>query len=178
MELLKDNLPLIYLIFFLLLLSVAGVFIVFQVLKTRKIESSLNQLEKKLKGGMGTAQEYYELGSIYLDKKLFVSAIPMLQKAIKAEGLELTEKAPVYNALGYAYFGQEQYDIAIRQYKEAIKLEPEYVMAINNLGHAYERKNLNSQALEMYEKALEIEPKNSTAKRRSESLRRRLVAVK
>ena len=83
--------------------------------------------------------------------------------------------APVYNALGYAYFGQEQYDMAIRQYKEAIKIEPGYIMAMNNLGHAYEQKKLVSQALETYDRVLEIDSKNDTAKRRSETLRRRLV---
>ncbi len=49
--------------------------------------------------------------------------------------------AKIYNALGFAYFTQEQYDIAIRQYKEALKIDPNYVIAYNNLGHAYEKKN-------------------------------------
>jgi tetratricopeptide (TPR) repeat protein len=175
MELIKQNLPIIYLIGFLLLLTISGVFVFFQILKTRKVESSLNRLENKLKNQVGSAQEYYELGSIYLDKKLFVRAIAMLQKALKAEGLEPQQQAPIYNALGYAYFGQEQYDLAIRQYKEALKLEPEYVVAMNNLGHAYEQKNLTAPALEMYEQALNLDPKNETAQRRSNALRRRLV---
>jgi tetratricopeptide (TPR) repeat protein len=67
--------------------------------------------------------------------------------------------------------------MAIRQYKEAIKFKPDYVTALNNLGHAYERKKLTSPALEMYEEALKYEPNNDTAKRRSESLRRRLVTT-
>jgi tetratricopeptide (TPR) repeat protein len=175
MDFFKENLPLVYLVGFLVLLLGTGIFVFLQIIKTRKVESSLNKLENKLKTEAGTAQEYYELGSIYLDKKLFVRAIAMLQKALKADGLEPEQRAPIYNALGYAYFGQEQYDLAIRQYKDAIKLEPEYVIAMNNLGHAYEQKNLTSQALEMYEKALELEPKNATAKRRSDTLRRRLV---
>jgi Tfp pilus assembly protein PilF len=78
--------------------------------------------------------------------------------------------------LGYAYECQEQYDVAIRNYKEAIKQDPNYVTAMNNLGHAYEQKKLTTQALEMYEQALAIEPQNETATRRAESLRRRLVA--
>ncbi len=171
------NLLTIYLSAFLLLLGVAAFFVLRQILKTRKIENAMKKLERKLKNERGTVQEYYELGSIYLDKKMFLQSIAMLKKAIKADGLEPLEMAPVYNALGYAYFGQEQYDVAIRQYKEAIKLEPEYVTAMNNLGHAYEQKKLTSQALDMYEQALQLEPENETAKRRSESLRRRLVVT-
>ena len=74
------------------------------------------------------------------------------------------------------YFAQEQYDLSIRHYKEAVKLKTDYVTAYNNLGHAYEKKKLNAPALEAYEEALKLDPKNSTAKRRCESLRR-LVAV-
>jgi tetratricopeptide (TPR) repeat protein len=175
MDFSDKNLLITYLAAFLLLLSVAAFFIIKQILKTQRIENALKKLEKKLKSERGTIPEYYELGSIYLEKKMFAQAIVMLKKAVKIETAEVPEMAPVYNALGYAYFGQEQYDLAIRQYKEAIKLEPAYVMAMNNLGHAYEQKKMAPQALDIYEQALGFEPNNETAKRRSESLRRRLV---
>jgi tetratricopeptide (TPR) repeat protein len=103
--------------------------------------------------------------------------VVLFQKALKAaEEEEEDITAPIYNGLGYVYFSQEQYDLAIRQYKEALKHQPDYVTALNNLGHAYERKKLTAQALEMYEQALKIAPNNTIAKRRAESLRR-LVSV-
>jgi tetratricopeptide (TPR) repeat protein len=175
MDFSNQNLLIVYLSAFLLLLAVAAFSILRQIIKTQRIENSLKKLEKKLKNESGTVLEYYELGSIYLDKKLYVQAVVMLQKALKADSAESPEVAPIHNALGYAYFGQEQYDLAIRKYKEAIKLEPEYVMAMNNLGHAYEQKKMTAQALDMYEQALKLEPNNETAQRRSDSLRRRLV---
>ncbi len=175
MEFSDRNLLTIYLSAFILLLGVSAVFVFRQILKTRKIESALTKLERKLRTERGTVQEYYELGSIYLEKKMFAQANIILKKALKADESEPISMAPVYNALGYAYFGQDQYDMAIRQYKEAIKIEPEYIMAMNNLGHAYEQKKLSSQALDIYEQVLALEPKNETAKRRSDSLQRRLV---
>lgn len=171
----ENTLPIVYLSVLLVLLGSAGWVVIRQVLKTRKIESTLSQLEKKLKTDKGTVQEYYELGSIYSDKKLFAQAIILLQKALKGLDAEEENLAPVHNALGYAYFAQEQYDIAIREYKEALKDNPEYVTALNNLGHVYERKKLTFQALETYEQALKYEPNNTTAKRRAESLRKRIV---
>lgn len=147
-----------------------------QLLKTRTTENSLSRLQNKLKNEKGTAQEYYELASIYLDKKLFAQSVPVFQKALKTAEEEASEDiALIYNGLGFAYFAQEQYDLAIRQYKEALKQSPEYVTALNNLGHAYEKKKLTAPALEAYEGVLKIEPNNQTAKRRAESLRRRLV---
>ena len=169
------NLLTVYLSAFLLLLSVAAFFIIRQIYKTQKVENALNRLERRLKTERGTTHEYYELGSIYLDKKMYIQAINLLKKALKSDDIEPFEMAPIHNALGYAYFGQEQYDVAIRQYKEAIKLEPAYVTAMNNLGHAYEQKKLSAQALAIYEQALAIEPENETSQRRSLSLRRRLV---
>lgn len=169
-------LPVVYLSILLTLLS-ATVFIIFrQVLKTRKAENTLSRLQKQLISEKGTTQEYYELGSIYLDKKVYTQAVSMFQKAVKAAEQEGEENvAPIYNALGFAYFAQEQYDLAIRQYKEALRFAPGYTTALNNLAHAYERKSLITQALQTYEQVLQSEPKNITAKRRAESLRRRLV---
>lgn len=171
----ENTLPIVYLSVLLVLLAGAGWAVISQVLKTRKIESTLSRLEKKLKKDKGTVQEYYELGSIYSDKKLFVQAIVLFQKALKGLDAEEEDLAPVHNALGFAYFAQEQYDIAIREYKEALKDNPEYVTALNNLGHVYERKKLTAQALETYEQVLKYEPNNPTAKRRAESLRKRFV---
>jgi tetratricopeptide (TPR) repeat protein len=172
-----DNLlPVVYLSILLTLLAGAGWAIVRQVLKTRKIESSISRLQNKLNKEKGTAEEYYELGSIYLEKKLFSQAVIQLQKALKSPDLEGEENtAVIYNALGYAYFAQEQYDLSIRHYKEALKLSPNYVTALNNLGHAYERKQLTAQALEAYEEALKADPESTTAQRRAEALKERVV---
>lgn len=171
----ENTLPLVYLFVLLGLLGSAGVAVIRQVLKTRKVETSLSRLERKLTKERGTVQEYYELGSIYSDKKLFVQAISLFQKALKGLDAEEENLAPVHNALGFAYSAQEQYDIAIREYKAALKENPAYVTALNNLGHVYERKKLTAQALETYEEALKYEPNNAIAKRRAESLRKRLV---
>jgi tetratricopeptide (TPR) repeat protein len=169
----SETLPAIYLAIFLVLLGVAAWFVIREVLKTRKVETAFTRLQRKLTQETGTAQEYYELAGILLDKRLYTQAIPQLQKALKLENSEAPEDlALIYNALGFAYAAQEQYDLAIRNYKEALKLQPGYVTALNNLGFAYERKKLTIQALETYEQALKLEPKNDNAKRRATSLRK------
>jgi len=173
----KDVLPTVYISVLLVLLGLAAWGILRQILRTRRVEMAISRLQKKLGKENGTVQEYYELGSIYLSKKLFTQAISQFQKALKAEDIEQEENtAPIYNGLGYAYFNQEQYDLAIRNYKEALNVDPSYVTALNNLAHAYERKKLTAQALATYEQALAHAPKNQTAKQRAESLRKQLVS--
>lgn len=170
-----EILPVIYLGVLLAILGAIAYFLLNQIFRTRRVESSFNKLQQKLKEGKGTAQEYYELGSLYLDKKLYVQSINLFQKALKGNQIEPENQALIYNAMGYAHFAQEQYDIAIRNYKEALKLYPEYTIALNNLANAYEKKQLTAQALETYEQTLQYDPENKIAKRRVESLRKRVV---
>ena len=181
----NTDLAVIYLSIFVGLLFVAVIAVFREIFKSRKLEGSFSKLRSKLKKEPGSVAEYYQLGSIYSQKKLFNQAVSLFQKAIKsAEALEEEEKDAqiesfvtlTYNGLGYAYFAQEQYDLAIRNYKEALKRQPEYVTALNNLGHAYQRNKLNAQALENYEKALGLDKKTAVAKRRAESLRRLVAA--
>lgn len=170
------NFASVYIGILLLLLSVVAVLVIKQVIKTRRIETTLAKLERQAASGQATPLEHYELGSLYLDKRIFAQAIAQFQQALKAkDDLEPANLALIYNALGYAYIAQEQYDLAIRNYKEATKLEPAYVTAWNNLGFAYEKKQLTAQALDAYDSALKADPANDTAKRRAASLRRRLV---
>ena len=173
------NLLLTYLVTLLVLLGVAAVLVFRQVYKTRRVEGTLSRLQAKLTKEKGTAQEHYELGSLMVDKKLYSQAIIHLKQALKLLDKEESEKAAmIYNALGFSYFAQEKYDVAIRQYKEALDIAPGYVTALNDLGHSYERKQLIAQSLESYEKALEYEPSNKTAKRRADSLRKRLAPAR
>ncbi|HEY9691184.1 MAG TPA: tetratricopeptide repeat protein [Oculatellaceae cyanobacterium] len=170
-----SSLPILYLSVLLILLATAGFTILRQVLKTRQTEMAISRLQSQLSNEKGAPEDYYQLGSIYLDKKLYSQAINQFQKALKAEDPEDEILALTYNGLGFAYFAQEQYDLAIRNYKEALKAQPNYVTGINNLAHAYERKKLTAQALQTYEDALKYDPENDTAKRRAESLRKRFV---
>ena len=60
----EGTFPAVYLGLLVSLLSIAAVFLVRQVLRTRRVETRLNRLQSELKQGKGTAREHYELGSI------------------------------------------------------------------------------------------------------------------
>ena len=153
-----------------------GVFVFSQVWKARRLENTFGKLQKQLQNSKGTAKDYYQLGSIYLDKKLYSQSVNVFQKALKAEAeIEPENKALIYNAMGYACFAQEQLDLAIRHYKDALKLDPEYVIALNNLGNVYEKKQMVNKAVEMYDQTLQVDPANKIALRRAKALKKRFV---
>ncbi|MEO0948279.1 MAG: tetratricopeptide repeat protein [Cyanobacteria bacterium J06641_5] len=170
-----DFLPTIYVGTLLLLLIGVAIFLLRQIFQTRRQEDSLSKLQEKFKENTGSPQEYYELGSIFLRKKLYVRAAKVFEKVIKRKDVEPENRALAFNALGYTFFAREQYDVAIRQYKEALKLNPAYTVAWNNLGKVYEQKSLTVQALEAYEKTLQIDSSDRTAKQRAEALRKRFA---
>ena len=70
----NGNYLVVYLGILLLLLSIAAFFVLRQVWVTRRVELTLSDLQGKMMKEKGSAIEYYELGSILLDKKLYAQA--------------------------------------------------------------------------------------------------------
>lgn len=68
-------------------------------------------------------------------------------------------KARPHNNLAVAYLGQGRIDDAIREVKQVLRLEPDYVPGFVNLGLAYSQKGLFDQAILEYQKALRIDPR-------------------
>ena len=118
-----DNIvPLLYLSILLLALATLSVFIGGQILERKRIENNLSSLQNKIRNNNADADDYYELGSIYLSKKLFDQAIMQFRYALqiwKSEDFEGISN--LYNTIGFTYAETEQYELAIYYYKEALK---------------------------------------------------------
>ena len=64
---------------------------------------------------------------------------------------------------GKVYDGRGQYDAAVRDYDEAIRLHPDYAEAYNNRGAAYEAMGRIDMAAKDYDKAIEVQPAGAEA---------------
>jgi Flp pilus assembly protein TadD len=72
--------------------------------------------------------------------------------------------------LGAALANKGDWDGAITEYREALRLNPQNGLAHNNLGEALERKRDLRGALEEYRAAYMLDPKNATNKQDYERL--------
>ena len=59
---------------------------------------------------------------------------------------------------GNAYDDKGQYDRAIRDFDEAIRLDPDYAYAFNNRGFAYKNKGHYDRAIRDFDEAIRLKP--------------------
>ncbi len=60
--------------------------------------------------------------------------------------------------LGLAYTNMKKFDLAEKEYRETLKVDPKNAEAHINLGKLYKKRGENNHALEMYKKAIELNP--------------------
>ena len=66
--------------------------------------------------------------------------------------------AVAYNDRGYAYDDKGEYDRAIQDYGEAIRLNPDFAFAYNNRGIAYRSKGEYDRAIQYFNQVLRLKP--------------------
>jgi tetratricopeptide (TPR) repeat protein len=70
---------------------------------------------------------------------------------------EISSALDEYN-LGLKASEKEDYKNAIKHYKEAVKIDPEFAFAFDNLGICYRKIGKYEEAIEAYKKSLKIDP--------------------
>ena len=103
---------------------------------------------------------YEALGLIALDQGDYSGAIVHLGKAIEV-GLDNARTAIVYNNRGAAYRKKGEYDLAIHDFNEAIRLSPCSAEAHSNRGIAYCSKGEYEQGISDLDRAIELNPNNA-----------------
>jgi tetratricopeptide (TPR) repeat protein len=136
-----------------------------QVFLNFEINSKIKDLEKQKQNKQILTDDSFKLGQLYLTKKMYDKAIELFREVLKNWNQEdVLGLGSLYNTLGFTYFTLKEYDFAIYYYQQALKLLPDYVVALNNLAFVYEKQNLKSKAKEIYLRVLKIDPLNKLAK--------------
>ena len=168
-------LPQTYLLGLIGLLAIVAVVVGRQLLRVRKDELNLIQLEQDGAAASKDAGQLYELASVQLRKRLYPQATANLRQALKRLSGEPDDaKALVENALGFALAAQKDFNGAVKHYKAAINAKADYPVALNNLAFARERLLQPEEAAGLYREVLKLEPSNSIATKRLKRLERQL----
>jgi tetratricopeptide (TPR) repeat protein len=78
---------------------------------------------------------------------------------------------------GNALNSQGKYDIAIKAYDEAIRLDPKYAKAWNNKGIEFSHMGKYEDAIKCYDRALEVNPKYIPARNNKSSALKGMVSA-
>ena len=107
------------------------------------------------------AQKLVEEGAGQMQEKHYDQAIAIFQKALQEE----PQSATTYNLLGMAYRfkynqvrSQDLKNKEIAAFKKAVKIDPNYWVALINLGATYYYMGEKDKAAPLFKKALSINP--------------------
>ena len=170
---LEGGIQAIYLGSLLAILGFAGFIIVRQVFIRRELDDAAKKMGERIRAGDASAEEYFEMGSIMLRKKVFTQAVRNLKLAAQMWEGDKEDLAQIHNAIGFGYLSTDKLDEAIEEFNKAVELTPGYVTAWNNLGDTLEQKKEFKGAIEAYEESLSLAPGNKIAETRLEEIRRR-----
>ena len=90
-------------------------------------------------------------------------AIAYYNEVIALQPVDNLTLAEVYCHRAYAYDSKKEYDLAISDYSEAIKLNPNSTYAFRNRGVTHERKGKIDLAIQDYDEVIKLNPNSSHA---------------
>jgi len=177
----QELLPQAYLIGLIVLLGAAAVLVGRQILRVRKDEQALARLSSAGPGGAQPTDSVglYELASVQLRKRLYGQAVDNLKLALRkaqAEKAPDEARALIENAYGFALAAESKFPEAIRHYRSALQIKPDYPVALNNLAYALGKLGEPQEARDTYARVLDLEPANSTARKGIKTMERRVGA--
>lgn len=107
------------------------------------------------------------LSNVLLQSGQKQEARQILQTTLKKDffpldmmGLDTTPEARVETLMGQIYFDLKQYDLALKHYRQAVQLDPDFAVGHFAVGNILRRQGKPSQAIPAYEQALKLEPRN------------------
>ncbi len=115
----------------------------------------------KLMGDLEKAEEYMHMAAeIYMDTDKLGTAEEVLNEILESG----TESLNVFNTLGVLYRKKGDTEVALAQYKKALKVHPDEPYIYYNIGRLYLDMKDTEQAKKYFATALEKDPKFDEAK--------------
>lgn len=121
-----------------------------------RMPEALSHLEKAVALRPNYSVARNTLGRVYLETGQYDLAITTLKELTK-DALYATPHFPLSN-LGEAYFYKQDFNKTIAYYKQALKVQPDFIPALHGLGRTYVAMARGRLAISYLEKALKLSP--------------------
>jgi tetratricopeptide (TPR) repeat protein/S1-C subfamily serine protease len=125
----------------------------------------LNQLDKALIAIDKAIQLQPKNPNLYNEKWVVLGSLKRYSEAEAAisKTIELSRRAVFFNNRGNLYYFQKKWDLALANYNEAIKLNPQSAYIYASRGNAYDELKKWDLALDDYNKAIQLNPQDAFA---------------
>lgn len=118
-----------------------------------------NSVDNQIKNNKGTFDDYFQRAVIFKSAGEFNKALSDYEIALTlANNSDQSAKALINR--GSIYQEQKQFDIALSDFNEAIKLSPKSSFVYNNRGFLYQNMGKISDAISDFEKSIELDQTN------------------
>ena len=116
-----------------------------------------------LRDNSSSAEALYGLGSVYLKQQNAPAAREAFERAIKAQASYPDTLPNAWNNLGLLNAREGRTDEAIGDFQQALRLAPDYSIALSNLGNAFRQANRLDDAQRAFEHGLRVNPEDPDA---------------
>ncbi|MGB8113425.1 MAG: FG-GAP-like repeat-containing protein [Candidatus Sulfotelmatobacter sp.] len=120
-------------------------------------DQSAKAFQQALTNDPPSAEAAYGLGSAYLSQRKIAEARENFERATKLQANYPDTLANAWNNLGLIAAQANSTDEAVEDFREALRLSPDHLIALNNLGNAYRLQKNWDEAEKVFKHALEID---------------------
>ena len=123
------------------------------------VEAAIEALENLTRSHPTMVRAYRALGNILRYEERYQDAVNVFNDAIDLTGAEDQSAWRLFYARGIAYERMDVWPKADRDFREALRLNPDQPLVLNYLGYSLVEKKIQlDEALAMIEKAVELRP--------------------
>ena len=127
------------------------------------LEQAEASFQQALRDDPSSAEALYGIGSVYLNQNKNAPAREIFERTVKLPGNYPDTLPDAWNNLGVIATREGRVDESIPCFQEALRLNPNHLLSLDNLGNAYRSLKRWDDARKVLTRALEVAPQDPEA---------------
>jgi tetratricopeptide (TPR) repeat protein len=120
-------------------------------------DEAQSAFQRVIETNPGNASAWFNLGTIYLNKKQYPEATKSLREAVRLN----PQDSDAWNNLGMISGEEEKYEQALDEFKHAARANPNNLLAVENMVRIYQYQNRAADCQKALEELIALAPDNS-----------------